>query len=185
MKVLIVSGGNSSERKISLISAKAVKKALEENGYHVQVFDLRHGFVALKKLAKDYHVIFPVIHGAEGEGVSLHKHLARINKPFVGGNWKNFQKGWHKISFKRFCEKENILTATWKLVKTKEQITKFGFPSVLKASAGGSSREIVILHSKKELNNQLINKLLKSGDKLFMERLLPGIEVTVGILDNQ
>lgn len=183
MKVLIITGGTSSERKISFVSAKAVKKALEESSYQVKLFDLKKGYPALKKIIPSFDVIFPVIHGEEGEGGKLHQFLSKQGKPFVGGDWRGFKKGWYKIPFKNFCYENNIPTSPWKKVKTREDITKFGFPSVLKSSSGGSSREVVILKSKADLKKA--NKLINSNLSLFVEKFLPGIEVTVGILGNK
>lgn len=185
MKVLLITGGTSSERRISLMSAKQVKLALKEVGYFVAVFDLKKGYDQLKILAKSFDVIFPIIHGEEGEGGNLQEFLIRLKKPFVGGNPKGFKQGWHKIPFKSWCDQNNIPTSPWKAVKTKNDILKFGFPSVLKSSSGGSSREVVILKSSKDFSSYLFKKLLNSNLKLFVERFLPGIEVTVGILNNK
>lgn len=185
MKVLIVTGGTSSERRISFMSAKQVKKALESIGHKVKLFDLKNGYPELKKIAKDFEVVFPVIHGEEGEGGSLQKFLSTLEVPFVGGDPKGFKIGWYKIPFKKFCQQNNIPTSKWKKIKTKDDIIRFGFPSVLKSSAGGSSREVVILKSPWDLQNYLCKKLLKSDLPLFVEKYLPGVEVTVGILRNQ
>jgi len=185
MRVLIITGGISSERRISLMSAKEVKRALEEMGHSVGVFDLKKGLARLKKLAKGADVVFPVIHGEEGEGGDLQQFLSALEVPFVGGDPNGFKKGWHKIPFKRFCDKNNIPTPNWTIIKTKADILKFGFPSVLKASAGGSSREVVILKSKNDLKDYLVNKLLKTNPALFVEEYLPGVEVTVAILGNK
>ena len=185
MRVLIITGGTSSERRISFMSAKQVRNALEESDYKVKLFDLKKGYVELKKLSKDFDVIFPVIHGEEGEGGALQKFLTTLGVPFVGGNPKGFKQGWYKIPFKKFCQQNNIPTARWKKVKTKDDIIKFGFPCVLKSSAGGSSREVAILKSKDDLKSYLVNKLFKSKLTLFVEKYLPGTEVTVGILHNR
>ena len=185
MKVLLITGGASSERRISLMSAKQVKLALKEVGYNVAVFDLKKGYDQLKILAKSFDVIFPVIHGEEGEGGNLQKFLSTLKKPFVGGNPKGFKQGWYKIPFKKFCEENKIPTALWRKVQTEKDILEFGFPCVLKSSAGGSSREVAILKSARDLNSYLCRKLLKSKLALFIEKYLPGIEVTVGILKNE
>lgn len=192
MKVLIISGGDSSERKISLISAKEVKKALEENNFKVKIFDLRKGYQKLNKASANFDVIFPVIHGEEGEGGKLHKFLKTLNKPYIGGDWRSFKKGWYKISFKKFCELNNIPTSKWKIlashlkgVKLIREIIEFGFPSVLKANSGGSSKEVVMLKNKEDLKGFNFLNLIKSDTKLFVERFLPGIEVTVGIVGNK
>ena len=184
MKILVITGGTSSERRISFLSARAVKKGLEEVGYKVQLFDFKKKN-QLKNVIKKFDVIFPVLHGEEGEGGDLQKYLAELGKPYVGGSWKGFKKGWHKIPFKEFCKENNITTAPWKEVKNQADLIKFGFPSVLKSSNGGSSREVIILKSANDIKNSLCQNLLKSGLLLFVEKYLPGVEVTVGILGNQ
>ncbi|MCL5435155.1 MAG: hypothetical protein M1405_02085 [Patescibacteria group bacterium] len=145
MKVLLLTGGNSSERKISLLSAMQVKKALIENGHKVKVYDLKNGYSPIKKLSKSFDVLFPVLYGEEGEGGVLHKFISKIEKPIVGTrNYKEMQKAWYKIPFKKFCDKNKIFTPDWKIVKSERDVLKFGFPSVLKTSSGGSSKEVVI-----------------------------------------
>lgn len=185
MKVLLITGGTSSERRISLMSAKKVSGALKEAGHQIKLFDLKKGFPLLRREVLSFDVVFPVIHGEEGEGGKLQKFLSDLKVPFVGGDPTGFKEGWYKIPFKKFCEKNNISTAPWKIVKTKNDIIKFGFPSVLKGSCGGSSREVVILKSEKDLSLYLCRKLLKSNLALFVERYLPGVEVTVGVLKNK
>ncbi len=186
MKILILTGGNSSERKISFMSANNVKNALKENGHFVKLYDLKNGYQQIKKIAKDFDVLFPVLHGEEGEGGKLHKFLSKINKPIVGSrNYQAFQKAWYKIPFKIFCGKNGIKTAGWKIVKDKNDVIKFGFPCVLKASSGGSSREVVILKSEKNLKRKDFKKLIISKNPLFVEEYLEGTEVTVGILNDK
>lgn len=185
MKVLIITGGISSERRISFMSAGQVKKALEEVGHKVKLFDLKKGYGQLKKETLDFDVIFPVIHGEEGEGGALQKFLTTLGVPFVGGDPEGFKKGWYKIPFKNWCDQHGVSTSPWKGVKSKEDIVKFGFPSVLKSSSGGSSKEVTILKHPKDLKSYICSKLLKSGLPLFVEKYLPGVEVTVGILNNK
>lgn len=184
-RVLIVSGGDSSERKISLLSAKQVKSALLSKGFRVKVFDLKVGKVNLKKAVKRFEVIFPVLHGEEGEGGQLQKFLQTLGKPFVGGSWQGFKQGWFKIQFKKYCDRERIKTSPWREVKSLRQVIDFGFPCVFKSSNGGSSREVIILKSEKDLKTANFKRLLSSGAKLMVERFLPGIEVTCAILNNK
>lgn len=182
MKIIIITGGTTSERKISLISAKYVKKALESIDHKVKLYDLNKGKIT-KNLVKNFDIVFPVLHGEEGEGGDLQRRLSILKVPFVGGDWKGFKIGWHKIPFKKFCKQEKIITAQWTEVKNKDNLIKFGFPSVLKSSNGGSSKEVVILKSKKDLKKS--KKLFNSSLPLLVEKYLPGIEVTVGILNDK
>lgn len=185
MKILIISGGNSSEREISLISADAVKKALEKKNHEVQIYDLAGGYAELKNVSQTFDCLFPVIHGREGEGGQLHKFLASLGVPYVGGNWESYEKYWAKLPFKKYCNENNILTSDWREVKTRDDISTLGFPVVLKASNGGSSREVVVLKTAEDLDNPTVQELLDSIDELFIEKFVKGIEVTVAILDNK
>ncbi len=186
MKILILTGGNSSERKISFLSAQNVKRALIENGHKVKLYDLKNGYPPIKKLAKDYDILFPVLHGEEGEGGILHKFISKIDKPIVGTrNYKDMQKAWYKIPFKKFCDKNKIKTAKWKIVRNKEDVISLGFPSVLKTSSGGSSREVVILNSKNDLKKGEFKKIMNLNLPIFVEEYKKGIEVTCGIINNK
>lgn len=186
MKILILTGGNSSERTVSLTSARTVKKALQQNGHQVKLYDLRKGYQGIIDEAKKIDVLFPVLHGEEGEAGPLHKFLSKINKPIVGTrNYKGLDKAWHKIPFKKYCDENNITTPAWKIVKNKQDILKFGFPCVLKASNGGSSREVAILKSKADLEKSAARKILKSGTPLFVEKYIKGTEITVGNLNEK
>ncbi len=184
MKILIITGGNSSERKISFLSAKNVKKALEENNHKIKLYDLKNGYESIKKFSKNFEVLFPVLHGEEGEGGKLHQYLSKLNKLVVGTkNYKGMKKAWYKISFKKYCGKNNILTPKWRLIKKPEDIIKFGFPCVVKTSSGGSSREVYILTTKKDLKKQKM--IIFSHKDLFVEEYIEGVEATVGILNNK
>ncbi len=114
------------------MSAKNVKNALLKNGHNVKIYDLKNGYENIKYLAKGYDILFPVLHGEEGEGGKLHKYISKIKKPIVGGrNYKEFKKAWYKISFKRFCDKNKIITSPWKIVKNdKDVLNSFGFKNL-------------------------------------------------------
>ena len=184
MKILIITGGNSSERKISLISAKEVQKALLRKGYEVEIYDLKKGYEPLKRLSKQFDVIFPVLHGEEGEGGILHEFLSKLDKPIVGSkNYKGFKEAWYKISFKKYCDKNGVLSSAWKVINTPKDVTRFGFPCVVKTSNGGSSREVFILKSGKDLVKD--QKKIFEYKNLFVERYIEGVEATVGIFSNK
>ena len=184
MKVLLITGGNSSERRISFMSALNVKASLKENGHKVTLYDLKKGYENLRKQSKKFDVLFPVLHGEEGEGGKLHKFLSKLNKKVVGTkNYKDMKEAWYKISFKKFCDKNGIPTPVWKTIKSDKDVLKFGFPCVLKTSSGGSSREVFILKSKSDLRKYK-KEILKHKD-LFVEKYIKGTEVTVAVLNNK
>ncbi|HYM65480.1 MAG TPA: hypothetical protein VES68_03280 [Candidatus Sulfotelmatobacter sp.] len=186
MRILILTGGNSSERKISFLSARNVKNALTQSGHMVKIYDLKNGYLAIKKLSKNFDVLFPVLHGEEGEGGVLHKFISKIDKPIVGTrNFSDMQKAWYKIPFKKFCDKNKIKTPRWKEIKNAKDIISFGFPCVLKTSSGGSSREVVILKSKDDLKSREFKKIISLQLSIFVEEYKNGVEVTCGIVNDK
>jgi D-alanine-D-alanine ligase len=182
MKVLIITGGNSSERKISLISARMVKEGLSKNGHAVTMFDFKKGYPALKKIIGEFDIIFPVMHGGEGEDGVLYRFLRSTKKPFVGSDPSGAKIAFDKILFKKYCDKKKIPTADWKIIKTEKDISRFGFPCVLKAAAGGSSHEVVLLHSSKDVSSAKAKAILAASDSFFVEKLIKGTEITIGVV---
>ncbi len=164
MNILIITGGNSSERKISLISAGMVAKALRKNGHTVTVFDFRKGYKELKKLLTDFDIVFPVMHGKEGEDGTLYAFLRAAKVRFCWIDPKGAKIAFNKILFKKYCDKKRIPTAEWRAIKTKKDIERFGFPCVLKAANGGSSLEVALLYSKKDLSGARVKNILMLPD---------------------
>jgi D-alanine-D-alanine ligase len=184
VKILIITGGDSSERKISFLSARTVQRALLRKNYDAKLYDLKKGYKPLIKLSKNFDVLFPVLHGEEGEGGKLHKFLSKLNKPIAGSkNYKGFRKAWYKIPFKKFCDRNNILTPQWRVIKNSTDVIKFGFPCVTKTSGGGSSREVFILKSEGDLRKN--QKAIFRHKNLFVEKYIDGTEATVGIFNNK
>ena len=76
-KVVVICGGSSAEREISLISGRAVKNSLEVAGIQAVLVD----FTSLQKLPNldIYDIAFIALHGHEGEGGELQKFLVKKN----------------------------------------------------------------------------------------------------------
>ncbi|MCA1806850.1 MAG: D-alanine--D-alanine ligase, partial [Actinobacteria bacterium] len=63
MKILVLEGGESSERAVSLRSAESVVLGLEASGYTVNRYDTKDGLDKLALLAEEADVVFPILHG--------------------------------------------------------------------------------------------------------------------------
>ncbi len=183
MKVLIVTGGNSSERKISLESAGNVAKALIDLGHKIESFDLIDGFEKLKKRLGKYDLVFPVIHGKEGEGGDLQEFLEKNKIKFVGSGSKACRKGWDKFAFKKFCIDQKILTPKYKEIdKYNYKKINFKMPFVIKPPEEGSSINLFLIKTNEDLKKINFNELFQRYKSLMVEEYINGIEVTVGVL---
>ena len=67
MRILLVAGGWSTEREISLKGAASIAEALSARGHEVTLFDLSDGFEKLLKLAATHDAAFLNLHGQPGE----------------------------------------------------------------------------------------------------------------------
>lgn len=122
------------------------------------------------------------MHGKEGEDGTLYRFLRSQKKPFIGSDPKGAKTATDKILFKKYCDQSGIPTADWKTTETAEDISRFGFPCVLKAANGGSSHEVALLRSNKDLSSPKVKAILKLADHFFVEELIRGTEITVGVL---
>lgn len=186
MKVLVISGGNSDERKISLLSAQNVLEALFKNHHQVELFDFKDGFEKLKRKVSHFDVIFPVLHGLEGESGTLQEFLEKLNVRFVGSDSKACKASWDKIKFKKFCEKFDIKTPEWFVLKPQNRNNLAAkTPFVVKPPNNGSSVDVYIVKSKRDLNMIDLKRLFGKYKRLLVEDYIEGIEVTVGILGDE
>lgn len=185
MKVLLIAGGTGSERDISLLSAKNIQDVLKHKGIPVQQFDLQEGYGALEKIVNDFDVVFPVVHGKEGEDGTLYRFLQSKEVPFIGSDPKGASIAFDKVAFKKYCEQHTITTGKWKIVQSSDDVISFGFPCVLKASRGGSSKEVIMLPDEQSIHAFRVAQLLTTENTWYVEELLHGIEVTAGVLVNK
>lgn len=186
MKVLIVAGGSSDEREISLLSSENVTAALKKNGHRVKVIDFNKGYSEILKSARENDVVFPVLHGLEGESGKLQKVLEEKSIKFVGSGSKACEIGWNKVKFKEFCKKLSIKTAPWFVlsIENVKSLYKNRLPSVIKPIDSGSSVDVFIIKSEKDFQKIDFEKLLKKYKELLVEDYIDGIEITAGVLND-
>lgn len=189
MKVLVIYGGTSSEREISLRSGKAVANALKSKGYDVELFDLKSDNIAeLAAIKAD--VVYPVLHGRGGEDGTIQGLLELMNIPYVGSKVAASATCMDKILCKNVLAFRNIPTAKYlvlnnngiNFIKAANEIEReLGIPVVLKASCQGSSIGITIVRNNKVLTDAL-RDVANYGDNILVERFIEGTELTVPVM---
>ena len=107
--ILVVVGGNSGERKISLASGKACIKALKKKKYNVSVFDPKYKNLNLiNKLKTD--VIFNALHGKGGEDGIAQSYFEYLKIPYTHSGVISSYNAMNKIISKDLFIKSKILT---------------------------------------------------------------------------
>ena len=193
LSVLVLAGGISHERDISLRSGRLVADGLQAHGLSVELADPDANLLSrMSNNAPD--VVWPVLHGASGEDGTLRSLLQMMNLPYVGSTAEATRLAWDKPSAKTLVERAGV--------KTPESIglsrdafrelgaesvldlvaDTIGFPLVTKPARGGSAQGVSWVSEKEELRRAMVHAFTYSDDVL-VERQVIGTEICVGIID--
>ena len=185
-KILIISGGISKERVISLETGKQVANELKKNGYKVKICEPDQNLLATTKNFKP-KVIFNALHGQFGEDGYIQTILESIGIPYTHSGVISSAKAMDKEISKKIFIKNKILTPKYFIYhfnKTNNELiniikNKISFPVVIKPINEGSSVNVFIC-TKSNLKNKL--KVLKSYKKIIIEEFIPGREIQSAII---
>lgn len=183
-KVLVLYGGNSREREISIKSGQAVAEALRRAGYPVDTEDLKECRYSAKM--KNADIIFPILHGGFGEDGTLQKELEKHGKKFVGCGSIPSKIIMDKIATKRVLDACNISTARWCILTPEKRVLPkdMSLPVVVKVPGEGSSFGIKIAKTADELQSAL-DELFGSDSNLLVEEFIKGVEISVPVVNGK
>ena len=185
-KILIISGGISKERKISLETGKEVAKELKKNGFITKICEPNDNLSYIKKTFKK-KIIFNALHGQFGEDGYIQSILENLKIPYTHSGVIASAKAMNKEISKKIFVKNNILTPKYIKYcfdKSKTELNKLiekklNFPVVIKPINEGSSVNVFIC-KKNEIHRKL-NKL-KIYRQILIEEFIPGREIQAAIL---
>lgn len=187
MNILLIAGGWSSEREISLAGAKAIEKALYSLKHNVTFFDLSKNFNNLYSEAKKHDFAFINLHGQPGEDGLPQAILERANCPYQGSGPAGSFLALNKAAAKQIFKNENIPTADWELLPAKPSCSwqpSIAYPLFVKSNTGGSSLHMGKANTREELDKHL-SEIFSFGEAALLETAIEGKELTCGILDEQ
>ncbi|MDA8701833.1 D-alanine--D-alanine ligase [Candidatus Pelagibacter bacterium] len=188
-KILIISGGISKERLISLDTGLQVAKELKKNGYKVKISEPDNNLVKNINQFKP-NIIFNALHGQFGEDGYIQTILEGFKIPYTHSGTVASALAMDKEISKKIFIKNKISTPKFikysyeknnlDLIKTIEK--KLKFPVVLKPINEGSSVNVFIC-TKKNISKFL--KLLKSYKQIIIEEFIAGREIQVAIMGHK
>jgi len=189
-EVLVVLGGTSGERAISLQSGKACVEALKKKKYNVRTFDPK-----LKNLnlidKKKTEVIFNALHGKDGEDGVAQSYFEYLKIPYTHSGVISSFNSMNKIISKEIFIKNKILTPKYFVLKKldfKKKLKKFlvnkkiKYPVVVKPINEGSSLGVKICKNLKDLNKSTKN-LFRKYNQLIFEQYVGGQEIQVAVIN--
>ena len=191
--VLVVLGGNSGERAVSLDSGRACIKALKKKNYNVSTFDPKFkNFNLINK--KNIDVIFNALHGENGEDGIAQSYFEYLKLPYTHSGVISSHNAMNKIISKEIFVKNKIKTPNFftikgikfNIQKLKKNIInkKIKLPIVVKPTNEGSSLGVEVCKN----NNQLLSaakKLFKKYDQLIFEEYIGGQEIQVAVINGE
>mgnify|MGYP001330943261 FL=1 len=184
-RILIIGGGISGERSISLKTAKAVKNSIKKK-YNCKIVEPDENLT--KNIDKfSHHVVFNALNGRFGEDGFIQTYLESKGLRYTHSGVLSSMMAMDKEISKKIFIKNKILTPRFLKIKTnldKKKIIKLlkkkiNFPVVIKPINEGSSLGVYICNEKNIIQN--LNKL-KAYDEILVEEFIPGREIQVAIL---
>ena len=189
--VLVILGGTSGERAVSLESGRACIKALKKKGYKVSSLDPKiKNFNLIDKNKTD--VIFNALHGRDGEDGVAQSYFEYLKIPYTHSGVISSFNAMNKIISKEIFEKNKIKTPKFFSLKkneyNKKKILKaidakrIKLPFVLKPINEGSSLGVEICKNKEKLFIT-IKRLLKKYSEIILEEYIAGQEVQAAVIN--
>jgi D-alanine-D-alanine ligase len=168
MKIAVLMGGNSPERAISLLTGKAVAEGLRRAGHEVDLMDIPAVAAVLDlDLAGKADVVFPALHGGEGEDGHLQALLDIMQIPYALSGAAASALAMDKSSTKRILRAAGIPTPAWLQVTWDPLQKKVGHP--LDADAKSDTLDRVFERAAEELGFPLVVKLNGAGSSVGVE----------------
>ena len=188
-KILIISGGISKERAISLDTGKQVGKELKKNGYQVKICEPDYNLINVVKTFKP-NTIFNALHGQFGEDGYIQSILENIGTPYTHSGVVASAQAMDKEISKKIFIRNKILTPKYlkySFDKSKSELNyiikkKLSFPVVIKPINEGSSVNVFICNQS-NINKKL--KLLKNYKEILIEQFIPGREIQAAIIEKK
>ena len=192
--VLILAGGLSHERDVSLRSGRRVGESLRAAGHDVAVSDVDGSLLStLRDTAPD--VVWPLLHGATGEDGSIRDVLDMLGLAYVGTGPRASRSAWSKPVAKAIAAKAGLSTPDYVTLPQAlfrelgaqdvlDAVVKhLGLPLVVKPDKGGSALGVTLVTRRQDLPGAMIS-CFSYGSTALIERAVSGIEVAVSVLDH-
>jgi D-alanine-D-alanine ligase len=210
LRVAVIMGGRSSEREISLASARSVLEGLDPERYEVRPIEIgRDGRWALPRARQeelgpgdvplpvplngqpeplgDIDVVFPVLHGPFGEDGTVQGFLELAGVAYVGAGVAASALCMDKDLFKAVMRDKGVpvVDSVTLLERHRERVENpFGYPVVVKPARLGSSVGISMVESPEELG-LAVDLAFEHDEKVLLEQHVKGVEVECSVLGNE
>ncbi len=187
--VVVLAGGASHERDISLQTGQNCASALREMGYKVTILDLNEDFVTKLQEIKPY-VVFNALHGLYGEDGSVPGLLDIIGIPYTHSGVAASAFCMNKVMTKQVLSRCGVVTPKWEKMLVDDIVSSegtesfpFTAPYVVKAISQGSTFGVYIVKDNGVLfKDQILSNPWIYGQYALVEEYISGAEISVPVL---
>lgn len=192
-RVLVLAGGISHERDISLRSGRRVVDGLAGHGVHATLRDPDATLIEFLA-GGTVDVVWPVLHGASGEDGALRGLLEMLKIPFIGSSAEATRLAWNKPVAKTVVTKAGVATPA-SITLSRDAFRELGaetvlatvaealgMPLIVKPAHGGSAQGVSWVDTTDELRHAMVHAFTYSDSALVESRVM-GSEICVTIID--
>jgi D-alanine-D-alanine ligase len=191
--VVVLAGGLSHERDVSLRSGRRVAQALRDQGLRVVESDVTQSLVGLLR-DLDSPVAFPTLHGGVGEDGGLQQALELLGVPYVGSPPPSCRRSFNKAICGPLVARAGIATprsavlphdlfrelGARQLVKALGE--RIGFPMMIKPVRSGSALGATVVRAAEQIPQAMVTAF-SYGDVNIIEEYIEGTEVAVAVVE--
>ena len=193
-RVVVLAGGLSHERDVSLRSGRRVTEALRATGLEVDERDVDAEL--LPDLVADRpRCVVPMLHGEAGEDGAVREVLELLDVPYVGSRPAVCRTAFDKPVAKTIVRREGLLTPEWFCLPhetfrelgaravMEALLARLGLPLMVKPARSGSALGCTVVQQAADLPIAMVNAFAY-GDVALLERFVVGEEVAVPVFDD-
>ncbi len=198
--IAILTGGDSSEYDISILSALNVQKNIDKSKFRCVIVHLKNGIYKTDDAIIDlkdfsyyssnikYKIdkVFIALHGPPAENGQIQDYFDSINLPYTSCNAKISALTFNKFHCNEILQKKGFKCAKSLLITKRDKIVEeniimqIGLPFIVKPNSAGSSHGITVITEKNQLN-KAISIAREHSDNVILESFIKGRELSCGI----
>jgi len=183
MKVIIIYGGNSSEKQISIKTGISVNRGLE-GIFETKMVMVNDNYKVIKDYYKKDDVVFNCLHGGYGEDGEIQSFFENEKIKFIGSGSHACSLAIDKLKSKKIAKSLKCAVPNGRILKKTSEFEEFEAPFIVKPNNEGSSVGFFEIYNKKDLKAALKANIKHNGD-LLAEEKIEGRELTVSILNGK
>ena len=193
LRVLVLAGGISHERDVSMKSGRRVADALTDAGAEVEVREPDSDLIG-HLMASRPDVVWSTLHGSVGEDGTIQSLLELARIPFVGSDGSAAKLAWHKPTAKTILHRHGVQTpesitlprSTFKELNAEAVLamvgTQLGFPLIVKPAESGSAQGVTKVENGSHFAKAMVDAYVYC-DEVLIEKFIEGTELAVSVVD--